>query len=132
MTVVQSACRVSPATGVIKDSRGSTLIGNDFFAALVCHLARALGVRWSFVSEFTQSRDRVRTLAFCGDGELNCAALPAELIESELFGHEKGAYSGAAARLGRFELADGGSLFLDEVGELTLAAQAKLLRVLGG
>lgn len=62
---------------------------------------------------------------------VNCAALPSELIESELFGVEKGAYTGAhASRAGRFERADGGTLLLDEVGELPLAAQAKLLRVL--
>ena len=62
---------------------------------------------------------------------VNCAALPAELVEAELFGVEKGAYTGAhALRIGRFERADGGTLLLDEVGELPLAAQAKLLRVL--
>ena len=63
--------------------------------------------------------------------KVNCAAIPTELIESELFGHEKGAFTGAAAtRRGKFELADGGSIFLDEVGDLHEASQAKLLRIL--
>jgi DNA-binding NtrC family response regulator len=63
--------------------------------------------------------------------KMNCAAVPAELVESELFGHEKGAFSGAAAqRRGRFEQADGGTLFLDEIGDMPAAMQAKLLRAL--
>jgi two-component system nitrogen regulation response regulator NtrX len=62
---------------------------------------------------------------------LNCAAVPSELIESELFGHEKGAFTGAAVKhLGKFEQADGGTLFLDEIGDMPVAMQAKLLRVL--
>jgi two-component system nitrogen regulation response regulator NtrX len=63
--------------------------------------------------------------------EVNCAAIPGELIESELFGHMKGSFTGAFAdRPGKFELADGGTLFLDEIGDLSLAAQAKMLRAL--
>jgi DNA-binding NtrC family response regulator len=63
--------------------------------------------------------------------KLNCAAIPSELIESELFGHEKGAFTGATQqRRGKFELADGGTLFLDEIGDMTPSAQAKVLRVL--
>jgi Transcriptional regulator containing GAF, AAA-type ATPase, and DNA binding domains len=60
----------------------------------------------------------------------NCAALPESIVESELFGHEKGSFTGASFRKGRFEEADGGTIFLDEVGELPLGVQAKLLRLL--
>jgi two-component system nitrogen regulation response regulator NtrX len=70
----------------------------------------------------------------CADGpfvEVNCAAIPEDLIESELFGHEKGAFTGAVARKrGKFELADGGTLFLDEVADMSLMTQAKVLRML--
>jgi transcriptional regulator with GAF, ATPase, and Fis domain len=73
-----------------------------------------------------RSRRRTRAL-IC----VNCAALPPTLVESELFGHEKGAFTGAVSmRQGRFELADGGTIFLDEIGDLTPEVQAKLLRVL--
>lgn len=62
---------------------------------------------------------------------LNCAAMPTELIESELFGHEKGAFTGAAAkRIGKFEAADHGTIFLDEIGDMSLSTQAKVLRVI--
>ena len=63
--------------------------------------------------------------------EVNCAAIPSELIESELFGHMKGSFTGAVKdRAGKFEQADGGTLFLDEIGDMSLAAQTKVLRAL--
>lgn len=80
---------------------------------------------------FAQALHQMSTRSKAPFVAINCAALPHDLIESELFGVEKGAFTGAQyARLGKFERADGGTLFLDEIGELPLAAQAKLLRVL--
>jgi sigma-54 specific flagellar transcriptional regulator A len=77
---------------------------------------------------------RIHELSGRSDGPfvpVNCGAIPRELLESELFGHEKGAFTGAlTARMGRFELADSGTLFLDEIGDMTLDMQVKLLRVL--
>src|SRR5512134_4045836 len=62
---------------------------------------------------------------------VNCGAIPPELLESEMFGHEKGSFTGAvAARMGMFQLANGGTIFLDEIGEMTMPLQVKLLRVL--
>jgi transcriptional regulator with GAF, ATPase, and Fis domain len=84
------------------------------------------GKEWVARAVHELSDRRVRPLV-----RVNCAALSASLVESELFGHERGAYTGAVQRrLGRFELAEGGTLFLDEIGEVPLEAQAKLLRVL--
>jgi DNA-binding NtrC family response regulator len=80
------------------------------------------------VAKEIHARSRARTGPFVA---LNCAAMPEELIESELFGHEKGAFTGASGkRIGKFELADKGTLFLDEIGDMSLSTQAKVLRVL--
>jgi len=108
-TVLRQAEQVAPTTATVL-ILGETGTGKEL-------LARAV---------HTLSSRRNRPLV-----KVNCAALPASLIESELFGHEKGAFTGALARkIGRFELANGGTIFLDEIGDLPLDLQSKLLRVL--
>ena len=104
---------------------------------LACRVARAdvrvlvtgpNGAGKERIAQIVHANSSVRSGPFVA---INCGAIPAELIEAELFGAEAGAYTGATrARSGRFELADGGTLFLDEIGDLPLAGQVKLLRVL--
>jgi formate hydrogenlyase transcriptional activator len=107
--VLRRVSQVAP-TGATVLIQGETGTGKELFARALHNL----------------SSRRQRALI-----KLNCAALPAALIESELFGHEKGSFTGASERrTGKFELAEGGTIFLDEIGELPLELQAKLLRVL--
>ena len=86
------------------------------------------GTGKDLIARFVHIRSRRATRPFV---KLNCAAIPKDLVESELFGHERGAFTGALqSKKGKFELADGGSLFLDEIGDLETSAQAKLLRAI--
>ena len=86
------------------------------------------GTRKEFVAKWSHEKSQRQS---CPLIEVNCAAIPSELIESELFGHEKGAFTSAInQRKGKFELAEGGTLFLDEIGDMSLNAQAKVLRAL--
>jgi transcriptional regulator with GAF, ATPase, and Fis domain len=107
--VMQLVRQVAPTDATVLLT-GETGTGKELFAEAVHH--------------HSTRRDKVMV-------KVNCAALPPQLIESELFGHEKGAFTGALQRrIGKFEMADGGTLFLDEIGELPLELQAKLLRAL--
>jgi len=96
-------------------------------AAVPVLIAGPNGSGKEVVADVIQANSSVRTGPYV---KVNVGALPADLVESELFGAEAGAYTGARSRVGRFEAADGGTLFLDEIGNLPLAGQAKLLRVL--
>ena len=108
-TVLEQVELVAPADSTVL-IQGETGTGKELIARAIHNLSSRCGR--SFV-------------------KMNCAAIPLDLLESELFGHEKGAFTGAIARrIGRFELADKGTLFLDEVGDIPLALQPKLLRIL--
>jgi len=108
-TVLEQVARVAPTDSTVL-IQGETGTGKELIARAVHNISSRCGR--SFI-------------------KLNCAAIPLDLLESELFGHERGAFTGAIAqKTGRFELADKGTLFLDEIGDIPLALQPKLLRVL--
>ncbi|MET0851507.1 MAG: sigma-54 dependent transcriptional regulator, partial [Candidatus Rokuibacteriota bacterium] len=114
------------ASALIEDLRRQIAIAAPTNGRVLIHGENGAGKE--LVARAIHARSARRDSAFV---EVNCAAIPEELIESELFGHERGAFTGAVARRrGKFELADGGTLFLDEIGDMSLKTQAKVLRAL--
>ncbi|MFI5148901.1 MAG: sigma-54-dependent transcriptional regulator [Bacteroidia bacterium] len=124
--------KVNKAIDMIGDSKGMNLI-RDMIARVAPTDARVLitggnGSGKELVARWLHEKSSRAAAPLI---EVNCAAIPGELIESELFGHEKGAFTSAIGqRKGKFELAEGGTIFLDEIGDMSLSAQAKVLRAL--
>ncbi len=136
-----SAPKIAPERPVVRPERGFAIVGEHPALRRVLGLARQVAKSKATVlisgDSGTGKEMFARFIHAEGDRPagpfvaVNCAALPEHLLESELFGHEKGAFTGAISRkLGKFELADGGTLLLDEISEMELGLQAKLLRVL--
>jgi transcriptional regulator with PAS, ATPase and Fis domain len=122
----------TPATDIVGASASFNAILHKIFRVATTNATVVLlGESGVGKSRFARELHKQSSRAAKPFVEINCAAIPEQLIESELFGVERGAYSGATeARAGRFEIADGGTMFLDEIGTLSLTSQGKLLRVL--
>ena len=123
---------VEPSDELIGESRAMATLREQVRAAAASH-GRVLILGESGAGKELVALSLHRGSPRAGQAfvEVNCAAIPQELIESELFGHEKGSFTGAVERKrGKFELADGGTLFLDEIGDMSMATQAKVLRVI--
>jgi len=120
--------------GVFPVGKSAAIHGLDTLMRQVARYDSTVLIRGESGSGKELVARRIHELSARADGPfvpVNCGAIPRELLESELFGHEKGAFTGAlTARMGRFELADRGTLFLDEIGDMSLDMQVKLLRVL--
>src|SRR5246500_3356596 len=130
-----------PRTRESRDSQFERIVGNSAGLETVLKQVERVGPTHSTVliqGETGTGKELIAQAVHnvsprCGRAliKLNCAAIPLDLLESELFGHERGAFTGAISqKIGRFEMADGGALFLDEVGDIPPALQPKLLRVL--